>query len=368
MANELRSANCLGFWTQAPANSMLSLALNGAAGATWLALGFVPLANKQVNTVRAYMNLQTGTLQAGDISCDIYSDNGNPLASLGTTTTMSAFPGAGNAGWCTFTFASAVTVTSGTQYWAVFKNPNTVSGNSTIQYPTWQYGNAATAPSQIGGTTPSFGWSKKQSTNSGGAWATFVYGSCGYRIGYNDGTYDGFPTQNLAAGTDKIFGNTEVGVKFTSPLNANYNVVGVCMNIGKTGAVGSFYYNIYQVSSLIASTNSIAGANVGAGSYLPAYFSSPVTLLPNTVYRVTASQGAAGTSSIYCTQNLENFMDGDANSLALLPFSQTGQLMKTIWNGSTFSDTNTSIFPFALLLDTNGEFGSAGGGGSYWEA
>jgi len=364
-ANQLRGAQALGYFPQPASTAMTTLALN--ATATWVAFSWVPTASKNANSVRVYMNPATGTIQNTDISCDIYSDtSGSPNASLGTTTAVSGVPANGASGWVTFTFSSPVSVTAGTQYWIVLKNPSTASASPATVYPTYSYGNQGTGPVTTEGILSGYGWSKKHTTTSGGSWITALAGSVGWRIGYNDSTYDGLPIQALGGGADKIFGNTEVGNKFTTPGDASFNVIGICGNVGKTGAGSPLYFNLYSGTTLLASTATIANAVIGAGSYLTAYFSSDVVLQPSTTYRYTASQGAGGSASIYYTQNVEITVDSDSNSLALLPFATTGAVAKTIWNGSSFTDTASAFFPFALLLDSNNEL-NAFAAGLFWE-
>jgi hypothetical protein len=51
--------------------------------------------------------------------------------------------------------------------------------------------------------------------------------------------------------------------------------------------------------------------------------------------------------------------DSDAGSLGFLPFG--GTLVKTKYDGTTWTDTSGIVYPFGLLLDVTGEFVPAGG-------
>jgi hypothetical protein len=112
---------------------------------------------------------------------------------------------------------------------------------------------------------------------------------------------------------------------------------------------------------LQATTFAIPKANVSGTGYYTAYFPSTVAITPGTIVRVTISNTAADSSSNCFRGGNEYTIHNDANSLALMPFE--GTLGKSTYNGSTWTDTATTFYPFTLLLDTDAEFAAGGGAG-----
>jgi hypothetical protein len=113
--------------------------------------------------------------------------------------------------------------------------------------------------------------------------------------------------------------------------------------------------------SLLAYTNSLPATAITTTQWVNAYFTSTQTLQPGTVTRVTLGETTQSDASGNRWNLQEITWDTDANSLALLPFE--GSCVKTYFDGSTWTDTAGSLFGFALLPDTAGEFGAGAGGG-----
>lgn len=132
------------------------------------------------------------------------------------------------------------------------------------------------------------------------------------------------------------------------------------MNLaGPSGApVGPPFFKLYNNTTLLASTaNIVAATAYNNQNWWYGYFSSTQTVQPNTTVRVSCADASADSSSNYY-RGQELTVDSDSNSLNLMPFEGTAQ--KTTYNGTSWTDTNTGIFPFALLLDSTGEFGPPG--------
>lgn len=208
------------------------------------------------------------------------------------------------------------------------------------------------------------------STNSGGAWTATHNGIAGYRLQFSDGTYDGLPVQAIVQGADKAYGpSNEVGVQFTMPAGPTYNVRGAAFFVQQAGSpTGNVIYKLYQNGAYVATTLGVAPGDPFASSgygYVPDYFSSDITLNPGDVVTLTLADSATDTSSNYFLHRCEYQFATDVNTQALMPFEGTLKKVTTT-NGSsgspTFATTATSIFPFALLLDTAGEFAVTGAG------
>ncbi len=101
----------------------------------------------------------------------------------------------------------------------------------------------------------------------------------------------------------------------------------------------------------------LLAATISSNQFVYAEFPSVITIAPSTVVRLTLA-GASGNADASGNRwnNVEHTWDSDADSLALKPFSGTAK--KTYYDGSSWTDTPGSVTPFALLLDTAGEFGT----------
>lgn len=365
MAQQKRQLQFAGFSPNSPTGTT-TLPLNAAA--TWLAYGFVPdrpgltLAN-----ARAFVSGTAGTFASGaDLTCDLYGDaNGAPNASVEGPKSCTTTPsGSGWRDWTGFTTA----LTQGQQYWLVFKNANGVPATNTA---TFRYGATGAAAAQAVGTQGRYGWIKQHTANSGGAWGTSVTTSAGWRVGYGDGTFDGTPASSVGSSADLVYASRESGVKFTTPPNAVLNVAGLSFYLAPVAGApaGGVAFRLYSGAGAaptpLATTATIPAGNVSGSGWYTAYFGAGVAVQPGTVLRATLADATPGgaDSSSNAYRLGEVTWDGDANSLALLPFEGTAG--KTYGNpdNTSFADTATGLFAFGLLLDTAGEFAAAGGGG-----
>lgn len=343
-----------GFLPKSPSNGVTTVALSAAA--TWHARGFTVRRALTINTVREYLTAKTGTLATTDVSCDIYSDTGSgiPNVSLGSTTTVS--PALAAATWCEWSGLS-VALTANTQYWIVWKNLN---GTPASNFPTLRASLLDTLPVFGWG----FGWPKVTTVNSGTTWATNAQANVsGTRLGFSDGSYQGFPVENIATGT-ATYGTREHGIKFTVPSNAPLVVSGVQIYVrSKTASPGSLRARIYRGSSstptLIATSEVIAPGLIGSGVYAGCPFASDVTLTPGETIRLVMSQTGGDSSNHY--QGSDYTLDNDANSIALGPFNGTCSKTTTT-DGTNFTETANIVMPMGLILKADGELAAAGGG------
>lgn len=319
-------------------------------------------AARSLNSARVYISAVNGTLGTTDCTADIYSDNGGqPGSSLGSVSLGSA-PSA--PGWVTFSFGTSIALSADTQYWLVLKNANGTAGTN---FPTYQWGTSNTGIQTTCGFPGVTGWQKCSSGNSGGSWASFQNVPCGYRLGFADGTYLGLPVQNISNSADLVYGTRESGVKFTSPANATLSVSGISFWIKRTGSTaGNLRYRVYFGATpvLQGTTNNVAAGQVNSASqYQVLHFASPLSIPAGTVVRVTMGVVSGGDSSDYYSDFSEYTLDSNASSLALSGF--LGTLQKTYFDGTTWTDTAAAVHPFTLLLNTDGEFVSSGGGSSF---
>lgn len=341
--------------------SMTTLALSAAA--TWLGYTFIPQSAKTLANVRAYLSAVSGTLAASDITCSLYQTANSNLGGLTLLETQPCAAAPAAAGWYDWTdFTTALT--AGLQFLLVFKNANASPGSN---FPTFQYASSYTGTDPIlsgtAGQGSGDGWLKSHSTNSGTSWGTVVPSTGGWRVGYSDGSYDGLPISAAATSVDKVYGANESGVKFTAPSNAPLNVIGIAF-AGDESGPPSFApeFKLYNGADAAVVTASLGLQFALRGGWAAGYLTSPKQLTPGATIRATIhAVGNAGGAFNYYVAN-EYTMDPDVNSLTLLPFA--GTLSKTYWNGSTWTDTPGSIFPFALILDVQGEFGAQSGGAS----
>lgn len=357
-----------------------TLALNTAASAGYLAFSFTCESSKTLTNVWVYMSVLTGTLAANDITAEIQTDasGGQPSgtdATGGGAVVCTTTPAVG---WLQFTF-TGVTIAAGTVYWLVLKNPATTSGSPTTAYPTYQWWNGVlapgvTPPQASSGMTLPYTWGKKQSANSGSTWTTTGSTVVGWRIGYSDGSYQGFPLQSTTnlSGT-KAFNNgsasIEAGIKFTSPANALLNLRTVSFCMQAVNAAGPVEVKLYIGSS----TSTCTLAAVSEGIAYPGtndlgvwvfHFTPAVVISPSTVCRlVIADTGSTGSTSKYFI--ITEYLFDTNCPAALLPLD--GTLVKTTTtNGTTivgnspasaFTDSAIgTLMATGLALESNGEF------------
>ena len=374
-ANQLRAPSVVMGWPIFMVANSPSLGLN--ATTTWLAFSFVLDQTKTLNKVKLYMVTKTGTPATTELTCELYSDTaGVPNASIESSNADAVGASGTWIQWSAFTSSC----TAGVMYWLVFKNSN---GTAASNFPTYQWvgaagtaGGAMILQGNFGTANAPFGWNKVHTTNSGTAWATaFQPAVGGPRLEFSDATFDGFPSfavarPSSATNTDRAFGTQEVGVRFNVPAGVTYNIRGVWFLLNKTSTPGNLRFRLYQGVTLVGTTTEILAANVNStsqGDGYVAFFSSTISIIStNQPFRVVIGDATAGDGNTVGYNAAIFSFENDADSLALKPMN--GTLQKTVTTDNTanpvvFSDTATTIYPFALLLDTAGEFTAAGAGG-----
>lgn len=330
-------------------------ALNLNAAATWGAFSFFLKSGQTLTNLRLYFTV-TGTVSAGEIQVDIYSDNaGAPNASLSNATNAGAL----STGWTDFTFNQALT--AHTQYWVVIRNLNATPASNYVTLRWVANGGPCYFPANASGTN--WMWGKKHSTDSGATWA----GAAHYhivpsmRLDFSGSLYAGLPVESaLTDTTNAVYSSREVGILFTTPQYMRMNVTGVTFGIVKAGSpTGNPRYRIYKGTTLVATTQEIPNASVTSlnGSHA-AYFTTPVTLEPNTQYRVVMGESTQSDTSGNSWRLQFYTIDNTAASLALKPYG--GTVQKTYYNGSSWAETATDFCPMALVLDQDSMYSPLG--------
>jgi hypothetical protein len=348
-----------GFTPNAPSNGQATQAINGAS--TWCAFSF-QAKSANLNEIHIFVYSVTGTVVAADITCDIYSDSsGVPNSSIESKNCSTSLSAQGFYKWTGFTS----TYTVGTQYWAVFKN---VNGTPASNYVTFRFASNGCYLNAITGSNPSYGWHKR--LWNGTNWTTSNATSApGIIIVYDTSTvaqYDGVALNVITTeSTDKTYSNLEVGVKFTTPTNGKFRVIGATFFIFRNGTpTGNLRYRLYNGTSLVDTTVSTVGnGNTGNGvaQWISLFFSSTNVLDSNTVYRLTISESTQSDSSSNYYSTYAYTVGTDTGYSSLLPFN--GTLQKTAYNGSSWTDTSSIIYPFGLILENEQALDAAASSG-----
>lgn len=332
------------------------------AAANWAAYGFTPDANRTLSTIRVFVSARAGTLTGTDVSCSVWDSSGTggvPGAQLAAgpffpTATITA------AGWYTFTGMSTA-LTAGQTYWVVVQNGNATPASN---FPSLSWYSGTTNAPLVGLTTRQF-WGRATSSNSGGAWS-FSSNFQTFRVGYADGSFDGVPVQAIAPtiAAFRAFAANEVGVQFTSPANATLNISGLAMGVAVATGAPTGTPRLGLWSGPAGSPTNLGYANlltttITGTQWVYGYFGADVVIPPGTTCYVTLGETGGGSDTSSNAWNLEEFaVDTDANSLILLPIN--GTMQKAYLSSGTFALSTAAIYPVALLLDSGGEFSSAG--------
>lgn len=338
------------------------------AAATWTAYSFVAQ-DTQLTAVKVYISAivpSPGSLATTDITVQVYSDTGVglPNVAIGTAGNAAVTP---VVGWNTLS-GMTNSLTVGTQYYIVIQNTNS---SPTVNYPSLQ-------PQGIMPETFSYssllGPRNLNTTNSGTSW-TGITAACGNWRGFNStsGIYFGFPTtlpQTMGSG-ERVQGTVEYGAKFTTISGASQNINRVGFHLLRQGTTGNVGAKIYNASNtLIATSTKILTGLISTVSIYPTefYFSSPVTLSPNTVYYATVFEDGSSTGSNYI-QTYKTPFDNATNSVPLMPFN--GTMQAYVNNNGTFSAsldstaTYNCIIPFWLGFTPGNELTTSSSGPQY---
>jgi hypothetical protein len=299
------------------------------AATNWVGITHTFATSQTVNKIFVMVDSVTGTLNAGDLSIDIFTDtNSLPSASAGAgcnSTTVTTVPtGALFVEWTGLTCA-----VSAAPYHLVIKNLNgTPAANFfTIRYSAAESGYPSVYSS---GNTTSFSPGRLlTSTNSGSAWTTTTNSAsiAYYRVESSGGIFSGVPVNSQGGDASNIvYSAREVGSVATSP-SAGLKVHGIWLPIFKSGTpTGNARAAIYTGSSgtltNLGYTNLVLapGALSTANRPQNLRYNSPVTVPANSTFRVVLAESAQSdtSSNSYRTQRVT--LHNEANSLALMPF------------------------------------------------
>lgn len=338
-----------------PAGDVATQTVNAAG--TWAACSFVLDAAKTLNAAKLYFSAVGGTVQAANITLSLCADNsGVPNhGSIIEARGCDANAAVGWNRWSGFTTA----LSARTLYWLIVKN---LQGTPGTNFPTLRrFGTSGSGG--IGHLTQAvpgnanWGWSHKATLNSGTAWATnAVGGTAMLMLEFSDGSYAGIPVHNVALdGTNTAYSTRESGVVVPVPTNQPpMNVIGVTMPLSVSGTPGNLRYRLYRGSTptLIGTTDALANANHTNEIWHPLLFSATQKVYPGDILRVVAGVVSGGDSSNFW-RLYKYDIENSAMAKALTPF---GNCKQTYYNGTSWTDTDTSFFAFALLLDPQNPF------------
>ncbi len=373
-----RSATILQIWGVPPAMSPgVSTVQSTTTAAIWVAFSLTPRVNHTVGAFHFMVSAVAGTLGAGDVDVEIYSDNGvgKPNAALGggcSTTTVTTTPTG-----ALFVAATGLScaLTAGTQYFFVVKNLNGTPASNNFGIRGGSSGSAVPPGGSPAAQAIGTGM-MLTTTNSGTAWSLLSNQLAFWRIDYSDdGSYDGLPITNTTNPdtTNTVYAGRELGSVFTTPL-ASMKVVGIGMQVGSTTAgnapTGSARFGIKCGNSGtltdLGYTASIPQASVATISFVTGWYASPVTLPASSTCRVLLSETTQADASTKNYRITQTTIDNDANSRSVMPFQGTLKMSYctgTCGTASNWTDTNTAYYAFVLYLDPAGEMPSQGGSG-----
>lgn len=318
------------------------------ASGEWWAYSFVLPTAKTLNAVRVYVASDT----SGQLTGHIYDDsNGWPGSQVSGGASGTLTPA--GTGWKSFT-GFTCSLSAATVYWFVYKyvagsTGIRWSGQATVNFPHTGYGSFNAPANNV-----------LYTSDSGSNWSGSIYGCAGIRFDFSDSTYWGFPvdtyTYYYTAGA--VYAAKEFGAQFTFPSNCKVSCVGLAMYPYEAGTAPDCKYRLRLNGGAPTDTQTIPNYDVTA-DWVPAYFSSPVTISPGDTVKATIAigDGSSGDSSNYWHTFKFNF-DSDANSADLRPF---GDLASAYLDG-TWSYGSNDFPPCYLILDPDTPFLSAGGG------
>jgi hypothetical protein len=351
MASQLL-AHALGLRDASTSPAVATTLFNAAT--TRLLLGFIPLTTKTVSKVKFFVSATSGTPGA-NFSCDLVSfAAGAHAGTTGPNATLETKTGTPVSGaWLELT-GFTTSVTGGVQYGFVIRNTHATpaANNFSVRH-------VANLDPSLQGTT--IGWFRRTSTDSGSTYGSQANQLAGFRIEFSDGTFLGVPISNAAATAvgDGVYSARESGVLFTTPANTKLVVKGIGCRISITGTpTGNPRFILYRGTTLVDTTLSVPQWQ--STTAINGYFASPITLDTSTQYRMVLGETTqSDASGNRFGVSVEYTVENDANSKAMLPF---GGMTKTYWDGSTWTDTDTSALAMWLSLDTDTEFAATSSG------
>jgi len=340
--------NPFGFLPAGAPNSS-TFALN-AANARHAMSFIAPPTTKTLTQAACILFSMTGSVSAAEFKAELQADSaGAPSNSALETVNCDATPVGSITAVNTHTFSTSLT--AGARYWIVYKNTNATPASNFV---TFVWGNTASADCGAV-TSANFHWARKVSADAS-TWDTGQAEVVGLRVKFNDGSYDGFPFSgggNTVVG-DGVYGSRELGDIFTTP-DIKLHVVGIRMMLAvKTGTpTGTLRFKLYQGTTLLGTTADLYTTSPVVGMYVEG-FSSPIVLLPNTAHRITIAESTQSDASTNRYNARVYGLMQDAASKTMMPFG--GTMMKTYFDGSIWTNTDTDLIPGSVILDPDVPF------------
>lgn len=217
-------------------------------------------------------------------------------------------------------------------------------------------------------------WVNRTSTNSGSSWSTnnspsqFIV-ECDTDPGAGTTTEvfgTAYETRNnpaSAAAGDLVYTTRKVGAYFTVPPGAGKCFRGVGANIGTVGTPsGDISFEVFNDTTLVATTDALSNAlSLTDGIVAKQYFDGKYCLPGGATGRVsmkTSSGGDTSNGHALLTVNVRN----DATDRTTLPAD--GTWVFTVYDGSSWTQTNTKSPWIWLILDGDDPDNSAAASGS----
>lgn len=333
-----------------------SIAMTGASAVQpkYLGLSFWFRSQVTLAKIRLYCVQVLGTLGTNDITYGIYADSaGSPTGSALVSANAST-PVLQTGTWVDINLS--VELQPFTNYWLVITNTNAVPASN---YPSFRISANGGGPASagIGGSGLHFG---KKGSVDGSTWASTnssIYQ--GLYFFFADDTISGFPF--VAGANDlvsKVYATREVGVQFTTPINIKASLSGIAMLSLFAGSPSAgLKYKIYEGTTFVAETavTPLSSYLVGATlAIMPAFFSSPVTLKPNTSYRITLAEdtNTDPATSYYALHKIT--LENTATAKLLKPFN--GTLSRVYYDGSNWTVYDYEICSFSLIFTPGSNF------------
>lgn len=312
-----------------------------------------------LNNYRAYVSSKTGTVNASDITAELYSANtsdGKPNASIeGPVNCDTAITGAGFYQWSGFT----TVLTAGVHYYVVLKNAN---GTPASNYIAVQIVREGVFPSNMGSSSNT-SQNRYTTTDGGTTWTNAFYGVAGPRFDFAGGIYRGLPISDTGSSgiNYRVYSSREAGSKFTSPANARMRATGLWIQVNSISGTptGSPRIGLYVGSDAAVYTDNIPNAAFATGVILFSRLSTAKEIPPSTVCRIVLSETTQSDTSANGFNTQSFTVENTATSKGLLPF---GAFPLTYWDGSSWTDVDTLSVPCGLMLDDTQEFGTQSSG------
>lgn len=311
------------------------------------AVSLVLPAAKTLSSVRFYTSGITGSPAQANVVMTLEADSGTIPSGSATATITGCDVAPSAAAFLTCSFASGQSLAAQTTYWLRQHNANATPASNywSVRYIVDQPG-----LSMFGNGGASWG-SRQASTTTFSTGVKYAPWA-GLRLNFSDGTYAGNPFLTVGSiGTSGVYSTRKYGMQFTAPKGLR--VKGVSALVFKTGTPSAAVrIEIYNGTTLLGASQWVPAASIlttTTAAEQEFYFSSDVYIPLGATTRVVLAEdtNADANTSRYETRYLT--IDTDANSLPLLPFG--GTLAQVIYDGSTWTTTQTQAPFFTLLLD-----------------